>query len=146
MPALNDFEAAEHCETYCVAHVYLQPSQSELWRQIQEFSSNKYHYRHDYLKRGVCLDKCQEPFGYVEPFNVTTHNLRLVNSSEKFVVTHQQQLRASACINSIKLPQGFKAFVNVSFCITRELQAVRKGKLDAVLLSYKINHCGCYRK
>lgn len=128
MPPLVHYEEIDDCEVYCVAHVYLQPSDHELWRSVNKFSTNKYHYRHDYLKRGICLDSCTaDNLKFLKNSSSSTHILRLVNSSELFLVSLEHQEKAASCINSRKLSNGLNAFVNVSFCNTKNLDLKRKG-------------------
>lgn len=67
MPQLNFYDDVDSCRRrykkkfrYCVTHVYLQPDEfSKLWRHIDTFSSaDQQHYRHDVLKRGLCMNDC----------------------------------------------------------------------------------------
>lgn len=126
MPSLQLLDDHENCDLYCIAHVYLLPPSSknhQLWKDINKFSKNKYHYRHDYLKRGVCLDQCSENY---LPYNMTyslegtkTHNLRLATNNFSLTLSEQQKTKLISCVNH-KLPEGFNAFVNVSFCYNPE--------------------------
>ncbi|XP_035793618.1 nose resistant to fluoxetine protein 6-like [Anopheles albimanus] len=47
---------------YCTATVVLKPNnQSDLWRLIENFSSDyKRHFNHAVLKRGICIQRCQQ--------------------------------------------------------------------------------------
>lgn len=71
MPALYKFDNYHECMNnytsqqkysvkYCMVLVQLQPNQnSSLWQHINETSKSKFHYRHDHIFRGVCMDKCK---------------------------------------------------------------------------------------
>lgn len=67
MPPLYVFDDYAKCfsstnisnaPTYCLVYAEIVPdNSSELWRQIKTFSeSYKFHYRHDHLFRGLCLN------------------------------------------------------------------------------------------
>uniref|UniRef100_A0A6E8VSC0 Acyl_transf_3 domain-containing protein n=1 Tax=Anopheles coluzzii TaxID=1518534 RepID=A0A6E8VSC0_ANOCL len=54
---------------YCGLSVVLKPNnQSELWKLIEEFSSDyKRHYNHQVLKWGVCIKRCQKAIEKLSP-------------------------------------------------------------------------------
>lgn len=63
-PELSYFEEFEPCfgknYSYCLIYSYLLPNESsKLWKYIDEFSKNKNHFRHDMLKRGLCMGNAQ---------------------------------------------------------------------------------------
>lgn len=72
MPALYKFDNYNDCvhrvdtefkypAKYCMVFVQLQPANnSSVWQQIELMSAKKYHYRHDLLYRGVCMDRCKD--------------------------------------------------------------------------------------
>lgn len=67
MPPLYVFDEYAECfantsitfvPTYCLAYAEIIPdNSSQLWHQIKTFSAAyKFHYRHDHLFRGICLN------------------------------------------------------------------------------------------
>ncbi|XP_058066343.1 uncharacterized protein LOC131215961 [Anopheles bellator] len=54
---------------YCIATVVLKPdNRSELWRLIEDFSSDyKRHFNHAVLKRGLCIQRCQQTLESLAP-------------------------------------------------------------------------------
>ena len=67
MPPLYVFDEYAECftnknitfvPTYCLVYAEIIPDNtSQLWHQIKTFSeASKFHYRHDHLFRGICLN------------------------------------------------------------------------------------------
>ncbi|XP_050094016.1 nose resistant to fluoxetine protein 6-like [Anopheles aquasalis] len=54
---------------YCTATVVLKPNnQSDLWRLIEDFSSDyRRHFNHAVLKRGICIQRCQQIVQQLSP-------------------------------------------------------------------------------
>ncbi|XP_073814553.1 nose resistant to fluoxetine protein 6-like [Musca autumnalis] len=47
--------------SYCLLYSEIEPDDSELWNQIEEYSKDAlFRYRHDYVFMGLCVDKCKE--------------------------------------------------------------------------------------
>ncbi|XP_055623467.1 nose resistant to fluoxetine protein 6-like [Toxorhynchites rutilus septentrionalis] len=73
MPRLSEFDDYDEClegapvgkvATYCSVRVVIEPNNgSEIWRLIQDFSSDsKRHFNHRHLARGICMTGCQQLF------------------------------------------------------------------------------------
>lgn len=69
MPKLFQYDDYDECmgtfgteAVYCVANVHIEPNaSSQLYSFIMQYSNNrKQHYRHDKLKRGVCVNVCRK--------------------------------------------------------------------------------------
>ncbi|XP_073846939.1 nose resistant to fluoxetine protein 6-like isoform X2 [Musca autumnalis] len=70
LPPLYTFDNYDRCldlgvdtklaSTYCMVYAEVQQdNSSELWHKIATHKENKFHYRHDRLYFGVCLEKCR---------------------------------------------------------------------------------------
>ncbi|XP_061395971.1 uncharacterized protein LOC133331604 [Musca vetustissima] len=61
--------------TYCMIYAEIQPdNSSDLWHKIANHKENIFHYHHDRLYFGVCLEKCR---GFLESWEDSNNNYTL---------------------------------------------------------------------
>uniref|UniRef100_A0A336K189 CSON006028 protein n=1 Tax=Culicoides sonorensis TaxID=179676 RepID=A0A336K189_CULSO len=115
MPVLDKYEDFEECQrnfrenfTYCVVYLKIvSNTSSDLWKQIEEFSSHQqFHFRHDSLKRGICLNNYQNTKDIEDGVDTTlknyiTHELHdgfglLTEYEIKHVMTHETEQQRMA--------------------------------------------------
>lgn len=147
MPELNVYRDYKSCVTthkerfkYCVTHVYIQPNQSsELWRSIEEFSSYTYqHYRHDVLKRGICMNDCsktvenlqagqKEKFGRID-FEIKDPYPAKIGKKIPELGWSLEDLELANVCNNLELNQlyGLRSLSRISFCLTQNGNTARK--------------------
>lgn len=130
MPELSYFDDFASCfdlnSSYCLVYTYIKPTEnSPVWEQIQNMNRNKYHYRHDKLKRGVCIKNCQlnnnsnsMDFHVDKPFPLRLKDNKYFNVSE----SQQQLVRSCTKFNSLETES------EVHFCVTPASENLRKGK------------------
>ncbi|XP_075165821.1 uncharacterized protein LOC142238146 isoform X2 [Haematobia irritans] len=83
LPSLYTFDDYDMClfnatsivaSTYCMVYAQILPdNSSELWRKIAAHKMHKFHYHHDKLFFGVCLEKCM-PFLEANDYNENSSN------------------------------------------------------------------------
>lgn len=145
MPPLVHFDNHKQClanyghqsAIYCITHVYIEPNQSStLWSYLSSFQLyiNPNNYRHDVLKRGLCVNDCRrkitsahqikERKGAFIPHQPYPN--RLLGSSPAFEVEDDVFRDLSAC-NNLELEEGYglKGVTVVSFCTSNELDEIR---------------------
>lgn len=143
MPPLVYFDDYKDCllefgeaATYCLTHIYIKPDRSsELWRYLSLFYvNNTNHYRHDVLKRGICLNRCRTKISRNDHINVRKFDFnpfqpypnRLLGSSPVFTVEDDESRDLYICINK-ELEQNYSlsGHIVVNFCMINELEADR---------------------
>lgn len=145
MPELNVYNDYRTCVAaykdnfrYCVTHVYIQPNRSsELWNYIEKFSSYTYqHYRHDILKRGICMNDCAGTVKSLRLPLVTNFNkskifqpypTRIGEEIPELGWTIEDHQLTNAC-NNFELEQsyGLQAVSEISFCLSTKSNKLRQ--------------------
>lgn len=145
MPALFIYDDYKQCQaiyrdnfTYCVVNVRIQPNSSpNLWRQIKVIVSNEiifkiingmnskdfskhhqYHFRHDKLKRGVCLSK--HLYEMFEPLK----NQQLVMNK----TINKKRIAKTVMTSEMQHHYGLTSESDVKFCMTKETERLRMSK------------------
>lgn len=131
LPALAHFEDFDTCfesqATYCLAYSYIKPNtSSELWHYIEEMSNNKYHYRHDMVKRGVCLKNCRTKTRQSKMFEINKPFPLRVKDERGFEIMDSEAKMVRSCLGEIG---GLEAFSIANICVNQESEKFRKGEL-----------------
>uniref|UniRef100_A0A182R4K0 Acyltransferase 3 domain-containing protein n=1 Tax=Anopheles funestus TaxID=62324 RepID=A0A182R4K0_ANOFN len=107
----------EPAGVYCTSAVVLKPdNRSELWRLIEEFSSDyKRHYNHQVLKWGVCVKKCQKAIENLSP------QARKGLTVEKFPIDVRYKFEDGILENAAIDREVYADVVEI--CINKELNA-----------------------
>ncbi|KAL7030734.1 hypothetical protein ACKWTF_006765 [Chironomus riparius] len=144
MPNMYKYDDYNEClgifndeAVYCIANVKIQHnSSSELNNFIVEYSSNhKQHYRHDKLKRGLCVNYCLKLIGNLS--DITQYHTRILNNSYGLSFFNAEMYRekydevVNTCINIELIDKfGLKGFTEVQNCIDNEYQNYRNNAID----------------
>lgn len=159
MPMLNSYSNYKSCVSaytdqfkYCVTHVYIEPNaSSEVWKEIDEFSAYTYqHYRHDVLKRGVCMNDCVKMVQSLE------ESQKMELSSSNFTVIQpypakigqeipeiswtEEDLENVTICNNVELEQfyGLRSVSRISFCLTETSESKNsKSRKNGDKLDYR---------
>ncbi|XP_058463025.1 nose resistant to fluoxetine protein 6-like [Malaya genurostris] len=124
MPRLTEFDDYDRCleepppdkvATYCLVRLVLKPdNRSELWQTIENFSSDRRHYNHRHLHRGVCVEDCK-------------------NLVKRLPNTTRQALRVK------KFDIDYPYIFDVSVFKDTELNRARYAELVEVCMNHKLN-------
>ncbi|XP_021697288.1 nose resistant to fluoxetine protein 6 [Aedes aegypti] len=133
MPKLYQYDDYGKClkqgSVYCMVRSLVKPRpSSELWRQIQNFSADVRHYRHNLLDRGICIDECLRSIGglaktqrdelRVDSFQVD-FKYRFKRKYFPHLLEHQQLYEdsVSLCINQkLKSSYDLQALSDIEYC------------------------------
>ncbi|XP_055533122.1 nose resistant to fluoxetine protein 6-like [Wyeomyia smithii] len=117
MPKLYAYDDYDECldaydtpdPVYCVARSVIKPdNKSELWKFIQDFSSDTYrHFRHDHLDRGLCVDRCRRLITSLD--NETVQQLYV----EKFDIDFPYIIEARAFEHVIRDQALYGRLINI---------------------------------
>ncbi|XP_053687401.1 nose resistant to fluoxetine protein 6-like isoform X2 [Sabethes cyaneus] len=154
MPKLYAYDDYDQCvdayntpdPVYCVARSVIKPdNQSELWKFIQDFTSDTYrHFRHDHLDRGLCVDQCRRLVAsldnetlqqlYVEKFDI---DFPYILQSQAFENVIHDQSKYGRLINIcenyiLKKVYNLTAYTEIEYCARSE----RKTNIDLLDMSF----------
>ncbi|XP_063709171.1 nose resistant to fluoxetine protein 6-like [Culicoides brevitarsis] len=124
MPPLFKYDDYDQCRaiykrnfTYCVVDVQLfEGSNSSLWRQIEDFSRDRRcHFRHDKIKRGICLNEHLD-VGFKGTF---------VNKMMRNRTKNEEKLVQKVIFDDLLASYGLKSDQKVKFCMTDETEKAR---------------------
>ncbi|XP_065086709.1 uncharacterized protein LOC135708531 [Ochlerotatus camptorhynchus] len=133
MPKLHQYDDYGRClkqgSTYCMVRSLVKPRfSSGLWQQIQNFSEDVRHYRHNLLDRGICIDECLRLIGglsksqrdelRVESFQVD-FNYRFKRKYFPHRPEHERLYgdAITLCINQkLKSSYDLKAYSDIEYC------------------------------
>lgn len=157
MPRIYAYDDYDECfdslesndPVYCVARSVIKPdNHSELWRFIQDFSSDTYrHFRHDHLDRGLCVERCRRLVSqidngtiqqlYTEKFDI---DFPYIISPKTFEAVNVYQDRVlygrliNICENYIlRKVYNLTAYTEIEYC-TRPSQEIDVDFLDLTFL------------
>ncbi|XP_062550135.1 nose resistant to fluoxetine protein 6-like [Armigeres subalbatus] len=157
MPRIYAYDDYDECFTmyespdpvYCVARSVIKPdNQSELWKFIQDFSSDTYrHYRHEHLDRGLCVERCRKLVASldnetIQQLNVGKFDINFpyIIKSEVFEDVNVHQDRAlygqliNICENYIlRKVYNLTAYTEIEYC-SRPTQQIDVDILDLSFL------------
>ncbi|XP_058830752.1 nose resistant to fluoxetine protein 6-like [Topomyia yanbarensis] len=159
MPKLYMYDDYDECfdaydtpdPVYCVARSVIKPdNQSELWRFIQDFSSDTYrHFRHNHLDRGLCVERCRRLVAtldnvtlhqlYVEKFNIDFPYIISANTFENVIHDQSNYGRLiNICENFIlKKVYNLTAYTEIEYC-TRPERQIQIDLLDMSFIAVSI--------
>ncbi|XP_063709172.1 uncharacterized protein LOC134837715 [Culicoides brevitarsis] len=136
MDDYDDCMNGENGAKYCVVNILIEKDEkSDVWRQIEEFSSDyKHHFRHDILKYGFCLGRIRQN---LSNFDVTEANgsskmnfkideiqfrqLGKILKEYSFDVQDEKVLELYVK-HKFRTEYALNAHANVSFCISNDAE------------------------
>ncbi|XP_055620346.1 nose resistant to fluoxetine protein 6-like [Toxorhynchites rutilus septentrionalis] len=156
MPKMFEFENYDDClysdpevkATYCVVKAVIKPNaSSELWKTIENFSSNKkLHLNHAVLDRGLCIYNVEEELAKFKDVNTSGLVVSKFDIDFPYNMRHDpfrnklEYVKNYSEIVSIKINKdldekhGLKAYTEIEYCDRAEMNEYPIDYLDVFFL------------